>query len=97
MVNNFKNPKEYDDFTIIEVWRKAIPYKRFELYKKDCFGSIIFFDDYGIKSEKGWEIVNIKSRSQSGTDDIENLIPVHWRNIDRICPKNGGNTVNIKF
>lgn len=75
------NQKEYDDFTIVEVWRKAIPYKRFELYKKDCYGSIIFFDDYGIKSENGWVIVNVKSLSESEADAIENLIPLHWRNI----------------
>ena len=74
---------EYDDITIIEVWRKAIPYKHFELYKKDCYGSIIFYDDYGIKSENGWVIDYITLPEKGGTDQIENLQPVHWKNINK--------------
>jgi hypothetical protein len=74
---------DFDDFTIVEVWRKAIPYKRFELYKKDCFGSLIFFDDYGIESENGWLINHITPVEKGGTNEIENLQPVHWKNFKR--------------
>jgi hypothetical protein len=70
----------YDDFTIVEVWRKAIPYKRFELYKKDSFGSIMFYDDYGIESENGWVIDFIIPVQKGGKDELENLQPVHWKN-----------------
>lgn len=37
------NGNEFDDFTIVEVWLKAIPFKHFELYKKDAYGSLMFF------------------------------------------------------
>jgi len=72
--------KEFNDFTIVEVWRKAIPFKHFELYKKDAYGSLIFFDDYEIESENGWVIAHIIPVSNGGTDDVENLQPVHWKN-----------------
>lgn len=74
------NGNEFDDITIVEVWKKAIPYKRFELYKLDCFGSLMFYDDYGIETENGWEIGYIKPVSEGGTDEIENLQPLHWKN-----------------
>ena len=77
------NVNNYDDFTIVEVWRKAIPYKKFELYKKDCYGSLMFYDDYGIESENGWLILHIISVSDGGTDEIENLQPVHWKNSNK--------------
>lgn len=70
----------YDDFTIVEVWRKAVPYKRFELYKLDKFGSIMFYDDYGIETENGWVIDYIIPPEKGGANKIENLQPVHWKN-----------------
>jgi len=74
------NGNEFDDITIVEVWKKAIPVKHFELYKKDIYGSLMFFDDYGIETENGWEIGYIKPVSEGGTDEIENLQPLHWKN-----------------
>ncbi len=74
------NKKDYDDYTIIEVWKKAIPYKHFELYKLDRYGSLMFFDDYGIQSENGWVIAQINSNNKNNKDEIENLEPLHWKN-----------------
>jgi hypothetical protein len=80
--NDYGSQKEFNDFTIVEVWRKAIPYKSFELYKKDIYGSLIFFDDYGIKSENGWMIAQIISNLSVDKNDIVNLQPVHWKNME---------------
>ncbi|MFZ2323660.1 MAG: hypothetical protein WAV89_08190 [Ignavibacteriaceae bacterium] len=86
MSNNKKNYKDvnndYDDFTIIEVWKRAKPYKHFELYKLDRLGSLMFFDDYGIKSENGWVICPTKSSVTDRKIEIENLEPLHWKNKD---------------
>lgn len=76
--NNYED--EYDDFTIIEVWKKAIPYKHFELYKLDRLGFLMFFDDYGIESENGWIIYPTKIGPTTGKLEIENLEPLHWKN-----------------
>ncbi|MFZ1520447.1 MAG: hypothetical protein WAU11_16845 [Ignavibacteriaceae bacterium] len=80
MMINYKNQDEFDDFTIVEVWRKAIPFKHFELYKKDHLGSIMFFDDYEIKSENGWLLEYIIPIDKCGMKEIDNLRAVHWQN-----------------
>ena len=75
-----KEMELFDDLTTNEVWKKAKPYKRFELYKRDRLGSLMFFDDLGIESENGWVISIIKSKEIGGTLDIKNLEPLHWKN-----------------
>lgn len=79
-IKNNHGDQDFNDFTIVEVWRKAIPYKSFELYKKDCFGSLMFYDDYEVESENGWFIDFIVPIEKGGTKEITNLRPVHWRN-----------------
>jgi 5-methylcytosine-specific restriction endonuclease McrA len=40
----------------------------------------MFYDDYGIETENGWEIGYIIPISNGGKDNLENLQPVHWKN-----------------
>jgi hypothetical protein len=75
-----KEMESFDDYTINEVWKKAVPFRRFELYKRDRFGSLMFFDDLGIESENGWVISMIKSKEEGGTLEIANLEPLFWKN-----------------
>lgn len=77
---------DFDDFTIVEVWKKAIPYKHFELYKLDRFGSLMFFDDYGIESENGW-IISQKNNEKKDDENLNNpvnLEPLHWKNKNKL-------------
>ena len=60
--------------------KKGIPLMRFELYKKDRFGSFIVSDYLGIESENGLVISMIKFNKEGGTLEIANPEPHHWKN-----------------
>ncbi|MCM1078513.1 MAG: HNH endonuclease [Bacteroidales bacterium] len=69
---------------IIEaVWSKAFPQvnNNPDAFRQDYAGAWIKRDDYGSRdSVYGWEIDHLKPKEKGGTDDINNLIPLHWRN-----------------
>ncbi len=73
----------FDPRTILYVWNKAavVPgYNPSELRKDRC-GAWIRFADYGnINSDFGWEIDHDKPLAKGGTDEPNNLQPLHWRN-----------------
>jgi hypothetical protein len=65
------------------VWRKAHPIPNIDshIWRKDKCGSLIKFGDYGDRdSPYGWEIHHINPTSNGGSDDIYNLMPLHWAN-----------------
>ena len=75
--------ESFDPRTILAVWNKAIiipdtnPYE----FRKDRCGALIKFDDYGnVNSDLGWEIDHVKPVVRGGTDDLDNLQPLNWRN-----------------
>jgi hypothetical protein len=70
---------------IWEVWSKGYPDSNDPLlWRHDECGAWIFRGDYDRKdSEYGWEIDHIISKSDGGTDDISNLRPLHWENMER--------------
>ncbi len=68
---------------IIEIiWEKANEVSGYDKnkWRQDFAGAWIQRNQYGIRSEYGWEIDHLVPRSLGGSDEPSNLIPIHWRN-----------------
>ncbi len=73
----------FDPRRILVVWNKAtiIPGNDQYEFRIDRCGARIWFADYGnVNSDFGWEIDHEKPVAKGGTDDPDNLQPLHWRN-----------------
>lgn len=74
------------DFTeeqIEQVWQKArvLANNNPDVFRQDYAGAWIRRDQYGMRNGKyGWEIDHCQPESLGGSDQIENLYPLHWRN-----------------
>ncbi len=73
--------KGHNDFTyteILEVWG-SIPECAGKKECKDPWGREINRFDYGKKSSKGWNIDHVLPISRGGTNNKNNLQPLHWK------------------
>lgn len=64
------------------VWQKAIVdgSPNPDLIRKDYAGAWIRKEDYGKQTDFGWQVDHLRPVSKGGTDDLDNLFPLHWRN-----------------
>ena len=75
--------REYTDAEKFQVWQMAniIDNVDSDIWRQDYAGAWIRFSDYGNRnSQYGWEIDHLKPVSRGGTDDMDNLYPLHWQN-----------------
>lgn len=70
------------DSLVEHVWQKAKPVSGLDpkAWRQDWCGALICRTYHGDESNYGWEIDRIVPKAQGGTDDIENLQPLHWEN-----------------
>lgn len=64
------------------VWQKAtiVPNNNPNVYRQDYAGAWIKRDEYGKRSEYGWEADHLIPLSQGGTYDLDNLYPLQYEN-----------------
>lgn len=68
--------------TILEVWDKAqtIEGCNPDIWRQDFAGAWIRRDAYGSHSQYGWEVDHLRPVSKGGTNNLENLTVLHWKN-----------------
>lgn len=77
--NTTKFGSPFDDSLVAEVWAKA-PQPLLPGVASDICGATIFRQEYGQTTDHGWEIDHIHPVKFGGSDDPDNLQPLHWRN-----------------
>jgi hypothetical protein len=72
----------FEELTTLLIWRKAITVLGLDPveWRQDEFGNLIRFSEYGDRtSPHGWEKDPIKAVALGGTDDLDNVRPLHFR------------------
>lgn len=72
----------FSQSTIDAVWKKGKIVEGYDsnTYRKDRCGAWMKKEDYGQTTKYGWEIDHKKPVAKGGTDDTDNLQPLHWEN-----------------
>ena len=67
---------------IENVWLKAtVDSSRDDhIWRKDFAGAWIRRDMLGLHTKYGWTVSRLRPLSLGGGDQIDNLVPAHWRN-----------------
>ncbi len=66
---------------IDNVWEKgkSIRDKNPDSWRKDFQGNIIRKGSYGTQGEYGWELDHKNPQSKGGSDKLQNIQPLHWK------------------
>lgn len=68
--------------TILQVWEKAkaVDGRNPDIWRQDFAGAWIRKDSYGQRDKYGWVIDRLKPLCLGGTNDLDNLLVLHWKN-----------------
>lgn len=73
---------ELTDTKKLNIWEKAKKIDGYDStkYRQDYAGAWIAWAEYGRQTEFGWTVDHAKPINMGGTDELTNLVPLHWRN-----------------
>ena len=88
MMNRKLNTKKNGESWIIEiiksVFKKGIEVssqQKSSVIRKDICNAIILFNEYGNRDSRfGWEVDHINPVANNGSDELDNLQPLQWKN-----------------
>jgi 5-methylcytosine-specific restriction endonuclease McrA len=75
--------QQFSGLEKVAVWLNALPVtgKDSRLWRQDPCGALMRWGDYGnCKSKWGWEVDHVIPVALGGTDAIDNLQALHWKN-----------------
>jgi len=78
--NTRRDGSSFDETTIQLVWEKASRVPGSPSLRRDDCGAVIERSALGSASEFGWEIDHVYPVWQGGSDNLANLIALHWEN-----------------
>lgn len=81
--NTTRNGSQWTEETKRSVWLKGRIITNYspDLWRYDVCGLVMKYSDYGNRqSDNGWEIDHINPVSNNGSDELNNLQPLNWKN-----------------
>lgn len=72
----------YTQEKLQHIWEKGAPIQDYDsgVWRRDVCGSPMKWDEYGQRTQHGWNVDHIVPVARGGGDELSNLRPLQWEN-----------------